>query len=334
MDIEFHYWITGLIASHAGFPDDEARTIAYASQYVDDNDICYQIGDRKSGQTYGNFVSQTMNILQPKDNLMRIYPIFHFIPGDPAAKSARRRDGKMHILNTTPNSDNANELMDSAFKASPDTRLYRIGVATHAFADTWAHQNFVGWHDHFNSIDMKPGLIIGHADAEHHPDWVSHVWTDARLVDGEASNRNRFLEAARAIFGKYCSYLNTDVKEKWPALQDELITIMGQSYTGSLQRYEDARLKSYKQRLPWKDFDERAWFDEAIDTDVRGIRDNADGLLAEFTVLPDNYWWKDGSAKESTHWYRFQEAVKEHERLAIKLLSDLFRNMGYDLATV
>lgn len=334
MDKEFHYWITGLIALRAGFSDGEAKTIAYASQYVDDNDICYQISDRNGGKPYGNFISQTMNILQPKDSLMRIYPIFHFIPGDPMAKSAMRRDGKMHVLNTTPNSENANKLMDAAFEASPDTRLYRIGIATHAYADTWAHQNFVGWHDYFNSVELKPGLIIGHAAAEHHPDWVSHVWTDARLVDAEASNRNRFLEAARAIFGKYCAYLKADAKAKWPEFQNELITIMGQSYTGALQRFENDRLKSYKQRLPWDDFKERDWFDAAIDTDVKGIRDNSDGLLAEFTVLPDQYWWRDSATKETTHWYRFQEAVKEHERFAIQVLSDRFSSMGYDLATV
>ena len=57
---------------------------------------------RKDDAPYRNHFSQTMNILKPKDQLMRIYPIFHFVPGEPDAPSARRRDGKMHILNTTP----------------------------------------------------------------------------------------------------------------------------------------------------------------------------------------------------------------------------------------
>ena len=39
MDIEFHYWITGIIAFEAGFTEEEAKTIAYSSQYVDENDV-------------------------------------------------------------------------------------------------------------------------------------------------------------------------------------------------------------------------------------------------------------------------------------------------------
>ena len=38
MNTEFHYYITYLIAAKAGFPAEEARLLAYASQYVDNND--------------------------------------------------------------------------------------------------------------------------------------------------------------------------------------------------------------------------------------------------------------------------------------------------------
>ena len=47
MDYEFHYWITGIIAKDAGFSGEEAHTIAYASQYVDENDRKYVIKDPK-----------------------------------------------------------------------------------------------------------------------------------------------------------------------------------------------------------------------------------------------------------------------------------------------
>ncbi|MEW5746461.1 MAG: DUF6765 family protein [Nitrospirota bacterium] len=43
MDIEYHYYITFLIALRAGFKRDEAYKIAYASQYTDDNDTSYAI---------------------------------------------------------------------------------------------------------------------------------------------------------------------------------------------------------------------------------------------------------------------------------------------------
>ncbi|MBT3446665.1 MAG: hypothetical protein HN441_02010, partial [Candidatus Thioglobus sp.] len=47
---EFHYWITGLIAKEAGFTEADAKIIAYASEYVDENDVSYTIQNR-SGET-------------------------------------------------------------------------------------------------------------------------------------------------------------------------------------------------------------------------------------------------------------------------------------------
>ena len=107
MDIEFHYYMTFLIAAKAGFGPEDARIIAYSSQYVDDNDLIFEISKDKA-QYYRNYISQTMNILKPKSKLFRIYPLFHFIPGDPSFPGAYRRDGNLHWLNTTPDSKNAN----------------------------------------------------------------------------------------------------------------------------------------------------------------------------------------------------------------------------------
>ncbi|MDP6564329.1 MAG: ATP-binding protein, partial [Alphaproteobacteria bacterium] len=115
MDIEFHYYMTYLIAAKAGLGAAEAGLLAHASQYIDDNDLRFEI-DKGQGSAYRNYISQTMNILKPKASLLRIYPIFHFIPGDPQSQSAWRKDGKMHWLNTTPNSDNANRVMDAAVR--------------------------------------------------------------------------------------------------------------------------------------------------------------------------------------------------------------------------
>lgn len=186
MDTEFHYWLTGLIAKRAGFTDDEAQTIAYASEYVDRNDVGHTIRFRDSDrEPYQHFISQTMNILKAQTKLMRIYPIFHFVPGDPLAKSAQRRDGKMHLLNTTPNSGHANEMIDEAFKAGDDTALYRIGIASHMYVDTWAHQNFVGglmrsiiWKETSNPISAMPMpniIRIGYRTSGPITGWLNRI---------------------------------------------------------------------------------------------------------------------------------------------------------------
>lgn len=80
MDIEFHYYMTYLIAAKAGFAPEDAEIIAHSAQSVDDNHIKYVISDAKSGP-YFNYISQSMNILRPARTLYKIYPIFHFIPG-------------------------------------------------------------------------------------------------------------------------------------------------------------------------------------------------------------------------------------------------------------
>ncbi len=338
MDTEFHYWITGWIAREAGFSKTEAATIAYASEFVDENDVCFTIKNKRGGGKYNNFISQTMNILKPKNELMRIYPIFHFIPGEPDEFRARRRDGKMHLLNTTPNNSIANELLDAAFASVDETRLYGIGIASHAYVDTWAHQNFVGWYDYFNNIGLDPKPDIGHADGEHHPDWVGHRWNDNRLVDSEVSNLNRFLSAGEALFKKYCHYLavhrNLDNSSCWDTLEQKLGTVMGPSYTGNKPRYRKARLDAYQtEHVKWlKEFDQRLWFDQAIDSKVRGLADSHEGLPARFTVFKDEHFWKDDLEKEATDWYRFQEAVKDHEKRALKLLAPRFRAMAVDLS--
>jgi hypothetical protein len=330
--------MTGIIAKAAGFSEDEAKTIATASEYVDENDVCLTIEDRNGsgGEAYENYISQTMNILKPKRKLMRIYPVFHFVPGDPSDERAYRKDGKMHLLNTIPNNKLANKMMDLSFDASEDTRLYRIGIATHAYTDTWAHQNFVGWYDYFNDIalDVKPD--IGHANAEHHPDWPAHRWEDPRLVHDEIDNTKRFLEAAENIYGKY-RYHNEQMSKRadsdWETLCSQLIMAMGESFSGNHNYGREDRIKRYRELAPWLgDFDESEWFKEAIDVEVvRGLKDSDRGLLSMFTMLYDKLYWKKEVDKEKTHWYRFQEAVKEHQANAMEDLDELFAKMEVNL---
>lgn len=321
MDTEFHYYMTGMIAHAAGFSKDEAKTIATASEYTDENDEMLKVKDRRNGNVYENYISQTMDILKPKQRLMRIYPIFHFIPGEPDADTARRRDGKMHLLNTTPDSEIANCLIDEAIKVTGETRLYRIGIATHAYADTWAHQNFVGWFDYINNVGLNFKPDIGHADAEHHPDWPSHRWEDARLVEGTVYNTLRFLGAAKKLYEKYRAAMqNTAPTEAWPDLEKKLVDAMGALFSGSTNWYKDKRMDAYRQVAPWiGEFDEAEWRDAAIEKDF------PESIISGFCM------WREDVTPEETDWYRFQQAVKEHQQLAMDCIEPRFKRMGVDL---
>jgi hypothetical protein len=335
MDIEFHYYLTHVIAKKAGFTKKEADTIAYASQYVDDNDITFRINKGQKGD-YRNFISQTMNILKPKHELMRIYPIFHFVPGDPGADTACRRDGKQHILNTTPGNEHAGYLLDFAFSSPEEIRLHHIGIATHAYADTWAHQNFIGWHDEFNGMGkILPN--IGHADAQHHPDYPAHWWKDRRLIPGlsHINNINRFMDAGKELFNTYKSYLDREGRAHggmdWSALEPELLQAIGRIKPNGEGR--KSRIQKYKKLAETPDYDPFRWFNKAVRIEVRGLPDSKSGFFKEhLTFFRDRYEWKNKRAYQDTDWYRFQQAVKRHEREGIKTLNSVFTRMGIDLA--
>ena len=331
MDIEFHYYMTYLIAAKAGLDTTSSRVLAYSSQFIDDNDIVFEV-DKGQGSAYRNYISQTMNILKPKAKLLRIYPIFHFIPGDPRSKTAWRKDGKMHWLCTTPNSVNANNIMDTAIRSE---NLHRIGVAAHGYVDTWAHQNFVGYYDDFNAMNIGLGRItpnIGHADAGHNPDWPALIWHDPRLIAESINNTERFLEAAEHLLEKLARFADASISDEEVArrqreLLGDLRWAIGERDQANQWRDErTARYLDLSQRVEYGDqtlphYDEDLWFDEAVNEDVRGLRDRGDAALLRFDPITDKYTWKDRKNYRSTDWYLFQEAVKIHQTETWEILT-------------
>ena len=330
MDIEFHYYMTYLIAAKAGFGAKDALTIATACYYVDDNDMILQI-DQGMDSAYRNYISQTKNILKPRGKLFRIYPLFHFIPGDPLSPTAWRKDGKMHWLNTTPDSENGNRILNSALATE---NLYRIGVASHAYADTWAHQNFVGYFDDFNA--MKGPLSqalpnIGHAGAGRNPDRPALVWRDKRLLHEQVDNKTRFLDAAEHLLRKLGRHVDRTVtdpvmNEKVRELRQDLDWAIGEQDPNNCWKEERlARYRELSETAAYGDrklpiYDGEKWFVDAIDEKVRGLRNRSEFPLVRLDPLEDGYFWKDRQNFKQSPWYCFQEAVKTHQQDAWDIL--------------
>jgi hypothetical protein len=352
LNIEFHYYITYLIAARAGFSPEEAEVIAYSSQYIDDNDLIYNIsGDH--GEVYSNYISQTKNISKPKHKLFRIYPIFHFIPGDPLADSARRKDGKLHLLNTTADSKNARRILKSALGTD---NLYKIGLAVHSFADTFAHQNFVGYYDEFNivkSLQKKVNSFfdrsvyaVGHAAANIRPDIPNLIWQDPRLCDSNSrrDNKDIFLKAAGRVFTALKGYLDPDLKaaelkKEKEALLSDLGAAIGRrtkhpeifKINTPAKRIERFRRLSSKKEYggrKLKKYNISAWFNEVIEFNLKVLKiDNSsawqrlilDYLSNHLSFIKNSCSWKKKDFKDS-HWYRFQEAVKEMQEEIINQL--------------
>jgi hypothetical protein len=280
-----------------------------------------------------------MDILRPHHN-KRIYPIFHFIPGDPTAPTARRKDGIVSSWVTTPNSPLANEMLDTALKSGD---LYRIGASAHAYADTWAHQNFLGKDDAYNvmpdgsltdRIEAAVSLMrIGHALAGHLPDIPSLIWADNRLAIPTVDNTQRFMDAARHLFRKLATYRDPQITpakldQSAQSLVDDLEADIGPSSEQAFA-LDAARIDRYKHRaltpaygaVPIPEYKEAQWADAAFNEQRSDLGEQIAIYLAEHAGLAGDILdfgtaipctWKDPAGRTETDWYRFQEAVRSH----------------------
>jgi hypothetical protein len=213
MDIEFHYCVNYIIAIKAGLFPEIAQKIAYSAQYIDDNIDEYTILEKNTLSQYNNIITQSLNPTLNFKEILSIFPIFHFIPGNDILKSSTvRRDGLYRHMSTLPDCKIARNALKIALKSRDP---YWIGIASHAYADTWAHQNFTGLKDEYNCIGkhkhnnpkfLQLDACIGHIDLLQLPDLSNTIWYDYRLKDMKINNCSRFLDAAKHLFKMYLKY--------------------------------------------------------------------------------------------------------------------------------
>ena len=298
MDIEFHYYVNYLIAVAAGFQKDVAFKIAYCAQYVDDNSWAYEISNENGDMIYRNQISQTFDLTLPESDLKRIMTCFHFIPGDFDGYS-NRRDGRSHHLNTSPNSFRAKMVLRNALKSE---NPYLIGIASHAFCDTWAHQNFTGTFDEHNSIDGFPQNLIpniGHADAFDWPDQLDLEWFDWRLRIPKVNNIERCLHAADVLFAEYSKSLKIR-----PLMEKDIFLKWLQKIFGRATR-NPIRLIDIKYRRRAKEYNQLA---QMLTGEKIPKYDSKSWLYDAVHINPMSYSWKTFSYTK-TEWFQFQEAV-------------------------
>jgi len=225
MEKDFHFYVTYALANKAGFSSDESYIIAYASQYVDDNNESqyprkdgppqFPFGIKTNGGFYRPIMTQSMSVKSLVYEIQKfVYVPFHFLPGD----NIRSIKGVHNKYSTTPDSQNARKLLKTALKTCD---LYRIGIAIHTFADTWSHQNFTGYEEDWNSVFhwrnpfRSLALNIGHADVGHLPDEISTTWNDYRFDKPyrKRNNQKIAIQACKRIFQELilsCIHINTN----------------------------------------------------------------------------------------------------------------------------
>lgn len=195
MQKDVHFYLTYALAKKAGGSDNIAEKIAWADQYTDD----LNEPDEHGIQTQTK-IDPDANWNDRQIQLTVIIP-FHFIPGNDST----------HPWKTMPNSANSRKLVRKALKTGDP---FRLGIALHAFQDTFSHQGFSGWREGLNSCFpwyymMSALPNVGHAEMRVIPDIVNQVWTDPRS-NKKIDNKTRVLSAAKHTYTFLTRFFNTN----------------------------------------------------------------------------------------------------------------------------
>lgn len=240
MQVDLHYGMSFVLARLAQFERHEAEIIARASQYVDDavngGVIEFNNGAKYERISCAHLAKDFIHNIRDIEN-HRTWVPFHFLPGN--CGRGRAEQGSIDFIDKIiccKNSEVAKEVVNSALSKRDESYfLYYVGIALHAYIDTWSHQGFAGVIHEVNEIRNfdRPGfswgefvdkvksyvvdglLPLGHAGALRYPDTPYLKWSyeNARGQHIERDNATEFIEAAQWCY----SFLAT-VKEQ----RDEL----------------------------------------------------------------------------------------------------------------
>jgi len=327
MNAEFHYYTTYYLATQAGLPPQDSYILSFSAQYVDHALVPYDV--RVQGRRYVTVNTHYFGFWDRAQERHALVP-FHFLPGDPEQAAAIRRDGAYNPFAVTANNARAKQLLVSALKSR---NLYRIGIALHTFADTYAHQNFTGRNEAFNSIDdstLVPPLA--HAQIGRSPDQIGAVWEDPRLVEARrrVDNRKRFRACARKIYRYLCLFNGREYADEELVLDTWLERFESAARSGATGR---DRILDFIIQDGAPEYHRSEWKNEALELDESEDDDETTGIKDKLRWLKGELTERTGVAGKrpvrgkpgffQSHFYRWHEAARGHREEAETLLADL-----------
>ncbi|MCY4305183.1 MAG: hypothetical protein OXC62_10490 [Aestuariivita sp.] len=148
------------MARVAGLKKEICQTIASAAQFVDDNDhnhnIEFKDGRRLNIVPTARSLYNIRNISLFEEEHKKVWLPFHFLPGDKGRTVSERlicrKDSKI-------SQDMINHCLSEVDKPFG---LYLFGIATHVYADTFAHYGFSGVGSRWNRVDGSSIIIKSH----------------------------------------------------------------------------------------------------------------------------------------------------------------------------
>ena len=117
-----------------------------------------------------------------------------------------------------------------------------------------------------------------------------------------------------------------ELKKRETTLKQDLDTCIGQQ--DQTNQYAEERISRYNKlatkpqygKTEITPYDEDKWFEETVNEKVRGLRNRSD--LTRWDPLTDTYTWKSRETYKDTHWYKFQQAVKQHQNETWAILKE------------
>jgi len=318
MQIDFHYYCIFVLAFHAGFEKEDARAVAYSSQYVDD---ATESRPMNLEQFLFDPIRTAYYSLRAYnwDIQKKIYLPFHFLPPKPL------RSTNDFTYVTQPNSYFAKILLNEATKKKTENWLHRLGTALHTYADTWAHQGFSGRQNMENKVEdinlyerekwkhllwenifLDALPTIGHCEANRFPDFPFLSWKYKNYKNEwiERNNTQIFLLAAQIIFEELCNITGKKIIS-WQQLED----VIKELFLCDVDM--NKRCKTWIERFPeifetQEDiYDKVAWRKEAFESESNRIYEWDDLSPEKFETLKikvkENFF--------NSNWVNFQRAA-------------------------
>lgn len=283
---DVHFYMTYFLAIVAGMGQDDARMMALAAQYVDDNPMTRPVDEK-------NTISIIMSMFKNKKQLKR----YHFVlSGD---------DGKVHGSPglENPHSEQLDVLYSYAVDGPEDscpmpnnTSLQFMGEFLHAFEDTFSHRD-----NKNKAIDATwkvPGtdeeLGIGHGLFGHSPDYTyNHKNCFLWLICTKWNvNEDRTFKMEQGVYGRIQAYMSTMNYEHFPDRKGKVTALDNEILVKALKEFNHFPASEHEGSL-----------DEKIAILAKALKD----LDYSQTLI-----WNPGK-KESENGYRLEEAAKNRK---------------------
>jgi hypothetical protein len=330
MQVDFHYYCIFVLAYYAGFKKEEARKIAYSSQYVDDATESKPINFEQFSfdpirTAYYSLKAYDWDIQK------KIYIPFHFLPSTPL------RSTNEFTYVTEPNSQFAKLLLLEAEKEKTENWLHRLGIALHTYADTWAHNGFSGRQNNENRVEdinlyerekwKKPlweNILldafptIGHCEANRYPDYSFLKWKykNHKNQSIERDNTQIFLTAAETILKELCN-ITGKRRVNWQEIEETI----KQLFLCDIDL--NKKCKAWGEQFPKifekqdNTYDKITWRKEALGTETDKNYQRDDIPPEKFETL------KFGKKEDffNSNWVKFQRAAFLQRNLVLYSLT-------------